>query len=142
MRAAEAAKSTSSLIEGTVVKIKEGSDIVTSANEAFQGIAESAQTVGGIINEISAASGEQAEGIEQLTKAMMDMDKVIQANAANAEETASASEEMNAQAQAMKENAGDLVELVYGASRGGQKARGPASPLTVKIKKTGQALLG
>jgi methyl-accepting chemotaxis protein len=51
------------------------------------------------VAEITAASREQAQGIEQVNKAVMDLDKVVQQNASGAEESASASEELNAQAQ-------------------------------------------
>lgn len=117
MRAASAAKNTSSLIEGTVKKIDEGSRIVTATNEAFKEVASSVKTVGELINEISEASKEQAEGIGQLNKAIAEMDKVTQKNAANAEESAAASEEMNGQAQGMKDSAKELVALVGGTSR-------------------------
>jgi len=53
--------------------------------------------VANLINEIATASIEQAQGIEQINKAVADMDKVVQQNAANAEESASVSEEMSAQ---------------------------------------------
>jgi methyl-accepting chemotaxis protein len=116
MRAADAAKNTANLIEGTVKKIKTGSDIVTKTNEAFGKVATSAKKVSELVSEISAASNEQAQGIEQVSKAVAEMDKVVQENAANAEEAASASEEMNAQAEQMKDFVGELVLLVSGKS--------------------------
>ncbi len=102
MRAAEAAKNTANLIKGTVVKISEGADVVNKTNEVFIQVSESSRKVGELVGEITAASGEQAEGIEQINKAISEMDKIIQLNAANAEEAASASEEMSAQAFTMK----------------------------------------
>jgi methyl-accepting chemotaxis protein len=114
MRAADAAKNTANLIEGTVVKVKNGSEIVSKTNEAFAKVATGAKKVGELVGEISAASNEQAQGIEQINKAVSELDKVVQKNAANAEESASASEEMNAQAEQMKGFVNDLLALVTG----------------------------
>jgi len=114
MRAADAAKNTAELIEGTVKKVNEGSELVTTTNDAFTQVAESSNKVGEIVAEISGASDEQASGIEQVNLAISEMDKVVQQNAANAEESASASEEMNAQAEQLKDYVGDLVMLVTG----------------------------
>jgi methyl-accepting chemotaxis protein len=102
MRAADAAKNTADLIEGTVKKVGAGSELVAKTNDAFSEVAEAAAKVGELVNEIAAASNEQAQGIEQVNKAMGEMDKVTQQNAANAEESASASEEMSAQAQGLQ----------------------------------------
>ena len=99
MRAADAAKNTADLIEGTVKRVNAGSDLVTKTNEAFGEVAQSASKVGELVNEIAAASNEQAQGIDQVNKGVAEMDKVTQQNAANSEESASASEEMSAQAQ-------------------------------------------
>ena len=99
MRAAEAAKNTADLIEGTVKKVKAGSELVEKTNSEFNEVATSATKVAGLVSEISEASNEQAQGIEQVNKAVAEMDKVTQESAANAEESASAAEEMSAQAQ-------------------------------------------
>ncbi|SDU60044.1 methyl-accepting chemotaxis protein [Desulfobacula phenolica] len=114
MRAANAANDTSSLIEGTVNKVNNGSKLVLTANEAFGKVTESSGKVAALISEISHASKEQSDGIEQVNSAIGEMDKVIQQNAANAEESASASEELNAQAEQLKEFVADLVSLVTG----------------------------
>ena len=115
IRSAEAAKNTADLIEGTVKKVKTGSDVVTKTNEAFSQVAESSKKVGELVGEIAAASNEQAQGIEQTNTAVAEMDKVVQQNAANAEESASASEEMNAQAEQLKGMVDQLIALVGGA---------------------------
>ncbi len=114
MRAADAAKNTAELIEGTVKKVGDGSELVTTTNDAFSQVAESALKVGDLVAEISEASKEQSNGIEQVNLAITEMDKVVQQNAANAEESASASEEMNAQAEQLRDYVGDLVQLVTG----------------------------
>lgn len=124
MRAAEAAKNTAALIEDTVKKVNQGSELVSTTNEAFLKVAQSSGKVGEIVAEISEASNEQANGIEQVNLAITEMDKVVQQNAANAEESASASEEMNAQAEQLKEYVGDLVLLVKGSGRQNESIAG------------------
>ncbi len=114
IRAADAAKNTTEMIEDTVAKINEGSKSVESTNKAFTEVAESTGKVGLLVNEISTASGEQSEGIEQINRAIAEMDKVVQQNAASAEEAASTSEEMNAQATQMKSAVNSLMALVGG----------------------------
>ena len=114
MRAAEAAKNTSALIEGTVKKVKEGSGLLERTNVAFSEVSKSAAKVADLVSEIAAASSEQAQGIDQINKAVAEMDKVTQQTAANAEESASASEEMNAQAEQMKDVSAGLMAIVGG----------------------------
>ena len=124
MRAADAAKNTSELIEGTVKKINEGSTLVLNTSNAFGEVAKNTDQVGDLVTEISEASNEQSNGIEQVNTAISEMDKVVQQNAANAEESASASEEMNAQAEQLQEFVGELVLLVSGQ----QDRQPPARP--------------
>jgi len=112
MRAAEAAKNTGNLIEGTVKKIKEGSELVQKTDAEFRQVALNVEQSGELVGQISAASAEQSQGIEQINKAVSEMDKVVQQNAGNAEESASASEEMNSQAKRMKNLVEDLVTVV------------------------------
>jgi methyl-accepting chemotaxis protein len=119
MRAAEAAKNTSSLIEGTVKKIKEGSDLVGSTNQGFAQVAEYAAKVGTLIDEIEAASSEQAKGISQINNAVNEMNKVVQNNASSAEESASAAEEMSAQAEQMQQYVAELQGVVGGTAANG-----------------------
>jgi methyl-accepting chemotaxis protein len=117
MRAADAAKNTSGLIEGTVKKVGEGSTLVDETNNAFKEVTESAGKVAELVAEIAAASNEQAQGIGQVNTAVAEMDKVVQQNAANAEESASASEEMSAQSEQMKDLVGELQAIVGGRDR-------------------------
>jgi ABC-type transporter Mla subunit MlaD len=123
MRAADAAKNTAHLIEGTVKKIREGSELVARTNEEFKQVAAMVINSGELVEGIAAASQEQAQGIEQITKAVAEVDKVTQQNAANAEESASASEEMNAQAGQMKEFVETLVALTGGNGIEREKGR-------------------
>ena len=112
MRAAEAAKNTANLIETTVTKVKDGSELVHKTAEAFGQVAVSTVKAQELVGEIAAASSEQAQGMDQINKAVGEMDKVVQQNAANAEESASASEELSAQAELMTGIVGELVAMV------------------------------
>ncbi|MCK9296288.1 MAG: methyl-accepting chemotaxis protein [Desulfobulbaceae bacterium] len=124
MRAAEAAKNTASLIEGTVKKTMAGARHLERSNKAFAEVAGSTGKVSSLVGEIAVASNEQAKGIGQVNQAVNEMDKVVQQNAATAEESASAAEEMSSQAEQLNEIVSDLAELV------GRTAveRGEASP--------------
>jgi methyl-accepting chemotaxis protein len=114
MRAADAAKNTANLIEGTIKKIKSGLETVSKTNGVFAKVSAGSKKMGGLVAEISAASQEQAQGIEQINKAVAEMDKLVQQSAASAEESASASKEMNHQAEEMKGFVNQLVALVGG----------------------------
>ncbi len=128
MRAANAAKNTAELIEDTVKKIHDGTQLVNITGEAFREVAQSAEKVGGLVAEISEASREQAQGIGQVNTAVAEMDKVVQQNAASAEESASASEQMNAQAEQMKDIVTQLSRMVgAGKSGRGDKEISPVS---------------
>lgn len=111
MRAAEAAKSTSVLIESTTEKISQGGNLVTRTTEAFNDVVDNASKVAGLVGEIASASDEQAHGIEQLNKTMAEMENVTQGNAAKSEETASASQQLYAQSDLMKTIVRDLTVL-------------------------------
>jgi methyl-accepting chemotaxis protein len=117
MRASEAAKNTSSLIEGTTKKIKHGGELVNKTNEAFSAVETTATQVAVLIGEIASASKEQSQDIIQVNVAVSELDKVVQQNAASAEESASSSEEMSAQAELMKDNVAELVQLIGEAGK-------------------------
>jgi methyl-accepting chemotaxis protein len=130
MRAADAAKNTANLIEGTVKKVKDGSELVARTNAAFTEVAASSAKVADLVAEISAASSEQSQGIEQINTAVTELDKVTQNNAASAEESASAAEEMSAQAETMKAMVDELVAMVGGASK---KSRTDLDPMAQEM---------
>jgi len=123
MRAAEAAKNTSNLIEGTVQKITTGNVLVSETSESFYVASQSTTRIGMIITEMASAASQQAEAISQVTKAIHEIDAVTQSNAAAAEESASASEELNAQAEMMKGLVGQLLEMVGGEAEARETVR-------------------
>ncbi len=119
LRASEAAKSTESLIEGTAHKVEEGSQLAVKTNQAFQEMVAGASRVGELLSEIATASKEQSAGIEQVNRAAVEMDKITQRNAATAEESAGASEELTAQAETLKGFVRGLILLVRGGDSKG-----------------------
>lgn len=116
MRAAEAAKNTAQLIEGTVSKVNEGSGLVDKTHNAFSIVADNVSKVNSIIGGIATSSKQQAQGIEQINKAVTLMDASVQSAAANAEESAALSEEMRSQADTL-ELVVSRLEQVIGSSK-------------------------
>ena len=125
-RSAQAARDTTALIEGTVARVRNGSEVAAQLEAGFKEIDKEAKGVGALITEISTATNEQAQGVDQISTAVAQMDKVTQANAANSEECASASEELSAQAETLQGMVHELIGLVTG--RTGQTARRGAPP--------------
>jgi methyl-accepting chemotaxis protein len=89
MRATEAARNTSELIDDIAGKVKGGDSLVTVTNGAFQQVTTSSAKVVELMAEVAAASQEQSQGIDQVNRAMAEMNQVTQQNAASAEELAS-----------------------------------------------------
>ncbi len=113
-RSAQAAKDTTAIIENNIVLSGRGVAVAERVHEALNTITSQAKKVNELMNEIAAASQEQFQGVEQVTKAMIQVETVTQQNAANAEESASASEELNSQAESMRKIVRELSELVNG----------------------------
>ncbi len=97
-RSADAAKNTADLIEGAQKNAEAGVTVTGDVAKNLQGIQQSVANVATLIGEIAAAAKEQSQGIDQVNSAVSQMDKVVQMNAASAEESASASEELSSQA--------------------------------------------
>jgi len=141
MRAADAAKNTASLIETTVKKVHDGSELVQKTSEAFREVEERSTKVGSLVEEIATASHEQSEGIDQVNRAVGEMDRVVQQNAASAEESSSASQEMSAQAESMHGLVKELVTLVTGGNGASPKSRkaGKVAPAPYNQNKLAQS---
>jgi len=114
MRAAEAARSTSELIEGTLVKVKDGAQFVQETNTVFVEVKEGSSKVEVLINEIATASNEQAQGVEQINNSIAETSNMTQQYAATAEETAASAMELRGQAN----NMDDMVEALVGMLAG------------------------
>lgn len=102
VRSAEAVKETSGMVEESVSNIERGNQSVGATAKELEGIVEGISKVAGLLDEITAASKEQANGIEQVTGGLDQIDQVTQANTASAEESASASEELATQADQIR----------------------------------------
>ncbi len=98
-RSSQAAKEIKGLIDDSVVRVREGSERVQDAGRIMGEIVQSVQGVTAIMNEISSASREQADGISQINSAVNDMDHVVQQNAALVQEAASAAGSLQDQAE-------------------------------------------
>ena len=102
-RSATAAKEIKELIEDSVGKVEEGSRLVDESGQTLEEIVGAVKKVSDIVAEIAAASQEQSTGIEQVNKAVMQMDEMTQQNAALVEQAAAASEALGEQAGGMRE---------------------------------------
>ena len=112
MRSTTASKSTADLIETTVGKITAGSELMSKTNQAFGDVSDKSSRVAQLVAEIAAATQEQAQGITQVSKVVAEMDRVTQSNSANAEESASGSEEIKYKADHMKHYIDELRDMV------------------------------
>ena len=100
-RSATAAKEIKTLIQDSVKKVEEGSSLVTQSGENLQQIVGSVKKVTDIVGEIAAASREQSAGIEQVNKAVAQLDELTQQNAALVEQASAASQAMAEQARGL-----------------------------------------
>jgi methyl-accepting chemotaxis protein/methyl-accepting chemotaxis protein-1 (serine sensor receptor) len=98
-RSAQAARDTATLIDDARQRARDGGTKVTRVEASITSITDGATKVKTLVDEISVASRQQARGIEQVTQAIAQMEKVTQTTASSAEESAAASEELNTQAE-------------------------------------------
>jgi methyl-accepting chemotaxis protein len=105
-RSATAAKEIKGLIQDSVRKVQDGSTLVTQSGQTLEQIVSSVKKVSDIVAEIAAASREQSAGIEQVNRAIMQMDELTQQNAALVEEATAASQGMADQARELNEMMG------------------------------------
>jgi len=111
-RSAQSARETAAKIEDSVTKSNHGADICTKVAHSLDEIVGKARQVDTLVGEIAQASLKQTDGIVQVNAAVTQIDKVTQSNAAGAEESAAAAEQLNAQALVLKENVAELIALV------------------------------
>jgi methyl-accepting chemotaxis protein len=131
-RSAAAAKETADKIEAAIINSKRGSTSCEKVGESLAEIVQKVAAADGLVAEIATAAKEQSQGIQQVGVAMTQMDKVTQGNAASAQQSASAAEELNNQAHHMQENVRALRELVIRSRRasGAAVPAAPAAPRT------------
>jgi methyl-accepting chemotaxis protein len=114
MRAAEAAKNTARLIDATVSRVKEGSDLVGQTAGGFAQVSGSTGKVKELVSEIATASGEQAQGVDQINRAIQEMNQVTQKTAAGAQESASISQQLNSYSDTMDASIRQLTFVITG----------------------------
>ncbi|WP_185957241.1 methyl-accepting chemotaxis protein [Gracilimonas mengyeensis] len=115
-RSSEAASSTTLLIEESQHNAESGVAVTESLANSLKNVADNAEKVAALVTEIAEASREQSSGLTQVNAAVMEMDSVVQANAASAEETASASQELSAQSNELKIMVAALSRIIEGAA--------------------------
>jgi methyl-accepting chemotaxis protein len=141
-RSANAAKDIKGLISDSVSKINNGNELVGKSGDTMKEIVTSIKRVNDIMAEIAAASNEQAAGLDEVGKAVNQMDEMTQQNAALVEEAAAAAESLLAQAAQMARNVAkfklsdeDREAAVVAQpkmkqlARPGQTAQKPAAPV-------------
>lgn len=117
-RSAEAAKDTASLIEDSQKNADHGVEATSEVDDVLMQIVEGVEKMTQIMDEVSAASNEQARGIEQVNTAVSQMDKLTHSNAATSQESASACQELSAQARDLSDVVDFLVNFVGGGNSG------------------------
>jgi len=116
-RSAQAAKETAGKIEGAIAKTAQGVNISSKVALTLNEIVTKVRQVDELAAEVAGASREQTQGITQINTAVGQMDKVTQSNAANAEESAAAAQELDGQAASMKQSVAELLQLVGGSGQ-------------------------
>ena len=123
-RSATAAKEIKALIQDSVKKVDEGSTLVTQSGQTLEQIVSSVKKVTDIVAEIAAASNEQSAGIEQVNKAVMQLDELTQQNAALVEQASAASQAMAEQARGLNDS---MQKYHVDGEAGQQSATAPAA---------------
>ncbi|MBR8211627.1 MULTISPECIES: methyl-accepting chemotaxis protein [Burkholderia] len=132
-RSSSAAKEIKALIDASVERIRTGSTLVDEAGRTMSDVIGAVQRVTDIMGEIAAASEEQSSGIDQVARAVAQMDEVTQQNAALVEEAAAAAQSLEEQAARLRETAA-VFQLDDEAARAGavvavrQAPRAPSAP--------------
>jgi methyl-accepting chemotaxis protein len=102
-RSSQAAKDIKDLITNSSSQVQEGVGLVNQAGSSLTGILASIQQVADIVAEIASASKEQSTGIDQINKALTQMDEVTQQNSALVEENAASAKTLEQQSDTMNE---------------------------------------
>jgi methyl-accepting chemotaxis protein len=138
-RSSQAAKDIKDLINNSTTQVKDGVDLVNRAGQQLKEIVASINGVAAIVSEIANASAEQASGIDQVNKALTQMDEVTQQNSALVEENAAAAKTLEQQAGTMAERVEffKIDETASAAAPREVRARAPvqapvAAPAPVK----------
>ncbi len=141
-RAAQAAKNTQDLIQNALAKVKTGVSLATQTESEFKDLVSSSQKSAQLVRQIAAASGEQREGLGQISQAVTQVDQVTQRNAAEAGQSAKAAEDMRQQADELAQVALDLFRVLEGREHGsGAKQLDAPGQAAAKGRKKGKQAL-
>ena len=126
-RSADAAKETAEIIEESIGKSRAGTEISRQVADGLNSIVTKAREVDDLIAQIALASEEQSQGVDLINSSINKLDSVTQSNAAGAEESASASEELLSQASVLHELVADLRSMITGQESSGQSSPTPSA---------------
>jgi methyl-accepting chemotaxis protein len=101
-KSAEAAKSTSDLVQKEIQSVQNGSKIAAETSQAFGHIVDSSNQSADLVKQIAEACEKQSASIQQVNEGLNQISSVVQSNSATSEESAASSEELNGQAQSLK----------------------------------------
>ncbi|MFH0728716.1 MAG: methyl-accepting chemotaxis protein [Pseudomonadota bacterium] len=127
LRAGDAAKNTAHLIDQTIIKIKQGVEIAQKTGKGFSRGGDVIVKIGALVSEITEASGAQSQGIEEINRAVSEIERVVQENAAHAEQSANASNEMTTQFLQLNAFVEQLAAVLDGKKGQMEKIKGVAN---------------
>jgi methyl-accepting chemotaxis protein len=128
LRSAQSARDTAALIEESTVRSLEGTTKVAEVASAITATAANMTRLKAIVEGVQVASQQQTQGIERVTLTFAQIERVTQATAANSEESAAASEELNAHAESTLATVQQLALLVGGSAVATSRADRLAAP--------------
>ena len=137
-RSATAARETAAKIEDSIVKSERGFQISQQVCKYFDEIADKIRKVDELVASIASASKEQSQGLNQINTTVSEMDKVTQSNAASSEQSAASAQELNNQADALREALMQMARLMTGA-KGAAQMETDSEGLAVKPAKCGRS---
>ena len=124
VQAAQAAQNTQDLIDDTVQRIQQGSELVAGTRKSFQGVAEATEEMDAIIKNITSASREQDKRIDSINQAMTQMDEITRHANDSSKESATSAEELYSLAETMMQMVAGLTSMVRGGNVHVEKADG------------------
>jgi methyl-accepting chemotaxis protein len=114
LRSSQAAKETADQIERTIASAENGTAISSKVEAHLRQMLTRVQAIEALAREVITASREQSQGIDQISQAVFNIDKVVQANATNAEESSSAANELEKQSRDLNDSVHAMIALLDG----------------------------
>jgi methyl-accepting chemotaxis protein len=138
-RSSQAARDIKDLITSSTTQVKDGVDLVSKTGQSLSEIVASIKSVAEIVADIATASNEQATGIDQVNKALTQMDEVTQQNSALVEENAATAKTLESQSAAMSERVAffRIDRALHRAPQAAVKPQPPAKAAAVAARRSG-----